>query len=91
MSTSISMENLEVVDAYTTEDPESSSQGAMTLTCVSEDTNVYVRTAVLRNEAGEIITADAYLGKTIHVKGVVDYFDGTYQIKVFSANGITVQ
>lgn len=91
MSTSISMEDLVVVDVYTTDDPESDSKGAMTLTCVREDTNVYVRTAVLRDEAGEIITADAYLGKTITVKGVVDYFGGTYQIKVFSANGITVQ
>ena len=43
-----------------------------------------------KNAAGEIITADAYLGKTIDVRGIVDYFAGEYQIKVFSANGITV-
>ena len=91
MSTSISMENLEVVDIYTTDDPESSSQGAMTLTCRNGDTTVLVRTAVLYDEAGNMITEDAYLGKTITVRGVVDYFGGVYQIKVFSANGITIQ
>jgi len=91
MSTSIAMENLEVVDIYTTQDPASDSKGAMTLTCRSGDTEITVRTAVLRDESGALITADAYLGKTIDVKGVVDYFDGGYQIKVFSANGITVK
>lgn len=30
-------------------------------------------------------------GKTIDVKGIVDFFDGNYQIKVFSANDITIQ
>ena len=90
MSTSVSMENLEVVEVYTTDDPESDSQGAMTLTCRSGDTTVCVRTAVLRDESGNLITADAYQGKNITVRGVVDYFAGQYQIKVFSANGITV-
>ena len=91
MSTSISMENLEVIEVYTTDDPESGSNGAMTLTCRSGDVTVSVRTAVLYDEAGNIITADAYLGKTVDVRGVVDSFGGTYQIKVFSTNGITVK
>ena len=92
MSTSVSMENLEVVEIYTTDDPESDSKGAMTLTCKAPDgTEVSVRTAVLRDESGNVITADAYLGKTVSVKGVVDHFAGQYQIKVFSANGIAVQ
>ena len=92
MSTSVSMENLEVVEVYTTDDPQSDSKGAMTLTCKAPDgTEVSVRTAVLRDESGNVITADAYFGKTVSVKGVVDHFAGQYQIKVFSANGITVQ
>jgi len=92
MATSVSMENLKVVDVYTTTNEDSSSYGALTLTC--EDWNgvrVSVRTAVLLDENNNIITEDAYLGKTIDVKGVVDYFDGTYQIKVFSAKNITVK
>ena len=39
---------------------------------------------------GDIITADAYRGKTIDVKGIVDCFDGDYQIKVMDDNYITV-
>jgi DNA/RNA endonuclease YhcR with UshA esterase domain len=38
-----------------------------------------------------VITADAYEGKTIDVKGIVDYFSGDYQIKVFSASDIIVK
>ena len=30
-------------------------------------------------------------GKTIDVKGIVDFYDGAYQIKVFSANNITIK
>ncbi len=90
MSTTVSMENLLVTDIYTTDDPESSSNGAMTLTCQAGDVTVYVRTAVLYDGQGTLVTADAYLGKTIDVKGVVDYFDGSYQIKVFSEKNIQV-
>jgi DNA/RNA endonuclease YhcR with UshA esterase domain len=75
---------------YTTDNDESSSNGAMTLTCVSDGITVLVRTTVLYDENKALITADAYEGKTIDVRGIVDYYDGAYQIKVFSANGITV-
>ncbi len=91
MSTSVEMRDLLVTDIYTTTDPESSSQGAMTLTCKAGDVTVYVRTDVLVDESGKIVTAEAYQGKTIHVKGIVDLFDGTYQIKVFSAKDIQVK
>ena len=90
MSTSIRMENLHVRDVYTTDNEESSSNGAMTLTCEVNGVTISVRTVVLIDENGELVTADAYLGKTIDVKGIVDFFDGTYQIKVFSANDIIV-
>ncbi len=90
MSTSLKMENLFVKDVYTTNNEESSSNGAMTLTCEANGVTVSVRTVVLLDESGNLITEDAYLGKTIDVQGIVDYFDGTYQIKVFSANDITV-
>ncbi len=90
MSTSISMENLRVVDVYTTDNEESSSNGAMTLTCEANGVTVSVRTVVLIDDNGELITAEQYMGKTIDVKGIVDYFNGTYQIKVFSENNITI-
>ena len=91
LSSSISMEHLKVVDIYTTTDPASSSKGAMTLTCEVDGHTISVRTSVLYDEAGNLITEDAYLGQTITVKGIVDYYNGTYQIKVFSANNIIVE
>lgn len=90
LNTSVTMEDLKVVEAYTTTDEDSSSQGAMTLTCEQDGKTVTVRTAVLTDAEGNLITQDAYLGKTITVKGVVDYFDGSYQVKVFTAKNITI-
>lgn len=90
LGSSLEMRNLTVESIYTTEDEESSSKGAMTLTCKVGETTILVRTIVLKDANGEILTADAYEGKTIDVKGIVDFFDGSYQIKVFSANDITI-
>ncbi len=90
MSTSVSMKNLTVTDVYTTNNEASSSNGAMTLTCVCDGQTISVRTDVFRDENGELITADKYLGKTIDVKGVVDYYNG-YQIKVLNQKDITIK
>ena len=51
---------------------------------------VDVRTTVLTDKDGNLVTADIYEGKTIDVKGIVDYYNGSYQIKVFSADNITI-
>ena len=91
MSSSLSMKDLKVVDIYTTKNEDSSSYGAMTLTCKVGDVTVDVRTVVLRDEQGNLITDSAYLGKTIDVQGIVDYFDGRYQIKIFSTSDITIK
>ena len=90
MSTSIKMENLYVKDIYTTNNEESSNNGAMTLTCEVNGVTISVRTVVLLDANGNLVTADALMGKTIDVRGLVDYYDGTYQIKVFSVNDIIV-
>ena len=90
MSTSIQMTGLYVKDVYTTDNEESSSNGAMTLTCEVDGVTISVRTVVLIDANGNLITEDAYLGKTIDVRGIVDYFGGDYQIKVFSRNDITI-
>ena len=91
LGSSIEMQNLTVKDIYTTTNEESSSKGAMTLTCDVDGVEVSVRTAVLTDADGKLITEDAYEGKVIDVKGIVDYYDGAYQIKVFSADNITIQ
>ncbi len=90
LGASISMENIRVGSVYTTSNDESASKGAMTLTCRQFAETVDVRTVVLYDDNGELITADAYEGKTINVRGIVDYYNGKYQIKVFSKDDITV-
>ena len=91
MSTSISMKGLKVKSIYTT-DNGGNNDGAMTLTCVGEDgATVHVRTTVLTDADGKIVTEDYFMGKTIDVKGMVDRFDGTYQIKVTSVNDIVMK
>lgn len=90
MGTSIAMENLQVKNVYTTMNEDSSSYGAMTLTCEVDGVTVSVRTIVLYDDNNELITADYFKGKNINVKGIVDYYDGAYQIKVFSVDDIIV-
>ena len=88
LNTSISMRNLTVNSVYTT--PEGDSAGAMTLHCTAEDgTKIDLRTIVLY-ENGVKVTADYFEGKTIDVKGFVDYFDGEYQIEIYSVKDVTI-
>lgn len=88
--TTISMKNLKVVDVYTTNNEESSSNGAMSLTCEVDGRTITVRTTVFRDADGNLMTEEDYLGKTINVRGVVDYFSGDYQIKVFVPSDIEI-
>lgn len=90
MNTSIRMTDLVVKDVYTTDNEDSASNGAMTLTCEKDGVTIYVRTVVLYDTDGAPVTAQAYDGKTIDVQGVVDYFSGEYQIKVFTVFDISV-
>ncbi len=89
--TSVEMKDLQVVDLYTTTNEESASKGAITITCKNNGKTVTLRTVVLYDEEGNLVTEEYFRGKTISVKGLVDYFDGTYQIKIYSLNDVTVQ
>lgn len=89
MNTSVSMKNLTVVRAYTTNNG-GSNQGAITLTCTVGSQTITVRTAVLMNAEGELVTQDEFIGKTIDVKGFVDSYDGEYQIKLYYLGAITI-
>ena len=90
LGATVSFENVRVSSIYTTSNEESASKGAMTLTCRQFAETIDVRTVVLYDAEGHLITAEAYQGKTINVRGIVDYYNGKYQIKVFSADDITV-
>ena len=85
MSTTIMIPDLRVIDCYT------HNGGAMTLTCVADGETIDVHTIVLYDENGEKITSSAYMGKTIDVTGIVDYYNGSYQIKVLTADDIVVR
>ena len=90
LGTSVSMKGLTVKDVYTTQ-IETDSNGAMTLTCQDAEGNtVSIRTVVLRDEDGNKITDSYFRGKTIDIKGIVDFYDGTYQVKLFSLKDVTV-
>ena len=90
MSTSIRMENLYVKDIYVTNNG-GDNDGAMTMTCEVDGKIITIRTVVMRKADKTLYTPEDFLGKTIHVTGIVDYFNGDYQIKVFSAKNIEIQ
>ena len=89
MSTSIRMNDLVVKDVYVTSNG-GDNDGAMTMTCEVNGITITVRTTVLRKENKELYGPADFVGKTIDVTGIVDYFSGEYQIKVFSAKNISV-
>ena len=88
LGTSVEMRGLTVKEVYTTMDEESSSYGAMTLTCEANGQTLLVRTVPLY-DGNTQVTEDRFLGQTIDVKGIVDFYEGQYQVKVFSLNSIT--
>ena len=90
MNTSVELQGLYVMDAYTTKNEDSASKGAFTLYCRANGIPITIRTVVLHDEEGNLVKQDAYMGRTINVKGIVDYFSGDYQIKVFSPKDITI-
>ncbi len=89
---SVYMENLYVKSAYTTQ--KGDSKGAISLYCTVNGVEIQVRTIVLRDKDGELITQNQFVGKTIDVKGTIDYYlpegetVGTYQIQVFSIDDV---
>ena len=90
LGTTVSMNNLVVKTVYTTVNEDSSQKGAMTLTCEVNGATISVRTSVLKDANGNLITADYFNGKTIDVRGIVDSYNGEYQIRVTTLGDVTV-
>lgn len=91
LGTSVEMTGLYVQAAYTTENEDSSSNGAITLFCESEGEQVNVRLMPMKDETGAPIEQERYIGKTVSVRGIVDIFDGEYQIKVFMNDSVRIE
>ena len=87
-ATAVEMKGLTVKSLYTTANG-GDSDGSITITCEYNGVTVSVRTNILRDDEGKIVTEDYFRGKTIDVKGIVDYYNG-YQIKIFALKNITV-
>lgn len=89
LNTTLSMTDLVVKSIYTTNNG-GDSDGAMTITCESNGKTIEVRTTLLKYADGTVVTADDLMGKTIDVKGIVDVYNGNYQILVVSINDINI-
>ena len=91
MHGSASLKDLVITKIYTTQNEDSSNFGALSITCIAQDgTEIVLRTIVLKDADGKTITADKFpIGSVIDAKGVVDVYNGVYQLKVFSASDIT--
>ena len=90
LANNVAIDNLTVKEIYTTKNGDSA--GAMTLTCEDADKNVVIiRTIVLKDSEGNLITKEYFLGKNISVtSGIFDQFDGEYQIRVFGLANIII-
>ena len=86
----VTVKNLTVASVYTTSNG-GDSDGAISITCTASDgTTIVVRTEVLKDADGNIILETAFpVGSNITVKGIIDSYSGSYQIKVFSINDVT--
>ena len=88
--------NLEIVSVYTTTS-DTDSNGALTITCRDQDGNVIqIRTAeqltkMVDGTKVKVTASEFPVGTIITVKGVVDYYNGSYQLKVFSYKDITFE
>ena len=87
----VTVKNLTVESVYTTTNETSDDKGAMSITCKAEDgTTIVVRTEVLNDGNGNLVTDAAFpVGANITVKGIIDSYNGAYQVRVFSINDVT--
>lgn len=85
LDTSVSMTGL-LVEQVQLPDPKGEST-AVTLYCTQEGTPVTLRL----EKAGEGMDPSGLTGKRIDVKGLVDCFAGSYQIRILSNQGIIIE
>ena len=91
MHSSMSLKNLTVTDVYTTKNEDSANYGALSITCVDENgTEIILRTVVLIDSSGATVTASAFpVGSVLNAKGIVDVYNGVYQLKIFTMDDIS--
>lgn len=98
--TAVTMKHLKVTRTYTTES-STDSDGSISITCTVDGKTITVRTVPMYDTEGllpaEYIDEDGrvkesyFTGKTLTVNGIIDYYNGSYQIKVFKLSDITFE
>lgn len=86
MSTSVKMEGLYVKSSRVN---ESGSSKYMILTCEQNGKTITIKSEVFYNEDGSI-DYNGLKGQTIDVVGVVDYYSGSYQLRIFSEDDVRI-
>ena len=88
----VTVKDLTVQSVYTTTAETSDDKGAMSITCTAEDgATIVIRTEVLLDAQGNIVTQDIFpAGTKITVRGIVDSYDGQYQVRVFAIDDIII-
>lgn len=85
----VEMKNIAVTSVYTT--TSGSSKGAVTITGTCAGVTVTLRTSVLYAAGSyELITEDYYKDKTLSVKGIVEIYNGSYQIHIVSIGDVEI-
>jgi len=91
---SVTVKNLTVKSVWTTQS-DTDSDGALTITCEDENgVRIKIRTAekLIHNDNLTVVEkSDFPAGTVISVKGIIDSYNGEYQIKVFSINDFTFE
>ena len=88
--------NLTVKSVWTT-DSDTDSDGALTITCTDEDGNtIKIRTATQLKTTVDgkqvYVTESSFPeGTVISVRGIIDYYNGSYQIKIFLFEDVTFE
>ena len=90
LGSTLSMKDLTVKSCRANDNEKSSSFGALTIVCEADGTEVVLHTVVMRDEKGELIKPETYLGKVLDVKGIVSHFDGLYEIEILKQEDIAV-
>ena len=86
----VTVKGLKVVSTYTTQDGD--SKGAISITCeTASGSRIVVRTEVLKDADGNTVLASIFeAGSYIDVMGIVDFYQNSYQVKVFDIADITI-
>lgn len=90
LATSVTVKHIKVTSTYTTES-ETASDGAVTITGTVDGKTITVRTSVLLDAEGKVVEETYYQGKTLTVRGIVDEYNGKYQIAVYALKDITIE